>query len=233
MHIVFNEEKHLYTNSNTGEIYTSATQLLSKFKKPFDKYKHSQRVAEREGVTQQEILDRWEQMKDTSIVKGKNIHKLMENYIRFGGQEPGWSWLYSSFEKQREQIFEKYDEIHSELLLYNDEFKIAGTCDGLIESKYEFSIFDFKTNKKLSTSNPFGDYLLYPLDFLQVCEYNVYALQLSLYAYMYEKISGKRVRNLSILYLKNDYLKTFNVPYLKFEVKVMLNHYKQSKIGNE
>lgn len=232
MHIVFNEQQHSYTNTNTGERYLSATQLLSKFKKYFDKDKHSLRVAEREGVTQQEILERWEQMKDVSIVKGKNIHSLLENYIKKGQMDSGWSWLYNSFEKQKELVHREYDTIYSEKLLYDDEFKIAGTCDVLIEKDDEFSVIDFKTNKKLSTFSPFGEYLLYPIDFLQSCEYNVYALQLSLYAYMYEKIINKKVRSLNIFYLKDDKFIVYNTPYLKFEIKVMLNHYKQNSINH-
>ena len=58
--IVFNEEKHTYTNSKTDEKYISVTTLLGKYKTPFDKDKHSLRVAEREGVPQEMVLEMWE-----------------------------------------------------------------------------------------------------------------------------------------------------------------------------
>jgi len=53
--IYFDEKKHSYTNVKTNERYISATTLIGKFKKPFDTDKHSKRVADREGVSQEEI----------------------------------------------------------------------------------------------------------------------------------------------------------------------------------
>lgn len=229
--ISFNEEKHTYTHVDTGEIYVSATQLLGKFKKPFDKDKHSQRVADKRGITQQEVLQEWESITKKSIDRGKNVHNLLENYIKFGETKKDWTWLYKSFDKQRDIICDRYDYIHSEKLLWNDQFKIAGTCDVLIERDSEFCILDFKTNKKMSISNPYKEFLKPPLDFLQYCEYNLYALQLSLYAYMFEQQTNKSIKSLSILYLNEDRFIPYHTPYLKLEIKELLNYYKYNKIN--
>ena len=227
MHIKFDEQSHTYRNSKTGERYTSATQLISKFKKPFDSDFHAERVAKREGVSKEMVLEMWEHEKNKSIVRGKNYHSLLENYVRFGETEKDYSWLYKSFEKQREQLVGNCKNVHAEKLLWNDEYKLAGTCDLLYEHDNNFTIMDYKTNKAITAFSKYGEYLLPPVDFLSYCEYNVYALQLSLYAYMNEQLTNKKIRNLHILYLYEDKFISFNVPYMKLEVISMLNKHKE------
>jgi CRISPR/Cas system-associated exonuclease Cas4 (RecB family) len=59
------------------------------------------------------------------------------------------------------------------------------------------------------------------------CEYNAYSLQLSLYAYMYQSMTGKRVGKLGIAYLDSE--NKFNVyysPYLLTDVQKIINHVK-------
>ena len=233
MSVIFDKAKHIYYNDWTNEIYISATQLLSKFKKPFNRHQISLAVAKREGVSQQEILDKWDKIKDDACIKGNHLHDALEQYIRYGTVNDDYNWAYDSLEDNIINITEgTYVYKHSEKLLYNDEFKIAGTTDLLIDCGDEFCVLDFKTNKKLSTSNKYSEYLLYPLDFIQYCEYNVYALQLSLYAYMHEKETNKRVKSMRILYQQDNKLVPYYVPYMKLEVRAMLNHYIKTKYDN-
>lgn len=227
MHIKFDEATHVYRNVKSGERYTSATQLISKFKKPFDSNFHAERVAKREGVSKEMVLEMWENEKNKSIVRGKNYHSLLENYVRFGETEKDYGWLYKSFEKQREKLVGNCKNVHAEKLLWNDEYKLAGTCDLLYEHDNNFTIMDYKTNKAITAYSKYGEYLLPPVDFLSYCEYNVYALQLSLYAYMNEQLTNKKIRNLHILYLYEDKFISFNVPYMKLEVISMLNKHKE------
>lgn len=230
MSIVFDKAKHLYYNDWTNDIYISATQLLSKFKKPFDRQRISLAVAKKEGVSQQEILDKWDKIKDDACIKGNCLHDALEQYIRYGAINEEYQWAYDSLDTNVERITEgNYVYKYSEKLLFNDKFKIAGTTDLLIDCGDEFCVLDFKTNKKLSTSNKYGEYLLYPLDFIQYCEYNVYALQLSLYAFMYEKETNKRLKSMCILYQYDNQLIPYNVPYMKLEIMALLNQYDKIK----
>ena len=57
--INFDSAAHTYTNSETQEKYISVTTLLGAYKYPFDKDKHSRRVADREGVSQELVLEMW------------------------------------------------------------------------------------------------------------------------------------------------------------------------------
>lgn len=226
MEVKFDEPTHTYRNTQTGEIYTSATQLISKFKKPFDSKFHAERVAKREGVSVEMVLESWEYEKNKSIVKGKNIHSLLENYVRFGETEKDYTWLYKAFEKQRETLVGMSKKVYAEKLLWNHEYKLAGTCDLLYDHDENFTVLDYKTNKAITAFSKYNEYLLPPVDFLSYCEYNVYALQLSIYAYMYEQLSNKKIRNLHILYLNEDKFISFNVPYMKQETKLLLEAHK-------
>lgn len=228
MHINFDEKTHRYFNTITGDQYTSATQLLSLYKPKFDKDFHATRVAQREGVSKELVLSLWEHEKEKSCIKGKNFHSLLENYVKFGEMQEDYNWLYKSFEKQKEHLVGSSKKIYTEKLLWNDEFKLAGTCDLLYEHANNFTIIDYKTNKNISSYSKYGEYLLEPVDFLTNCEYNVYALQLSLYAYMFEQISNKKVRNLHILYLQEDRFIPYTVPYMKSEIISILQTHKHN-----
>jgi hypothetical protein len=109
--IVFDEKSHTYTNSSSNEKYISVTTLLGKYKSPFDKDKHSLRVAEREGVTQEMVLEMWAKENKKATDRGTKIHKLMENYVSFGEKENDYDWLYKSYDSVISYSISKYKKI--------------------------------------------------------------------------------------------------------------------------
>ena len=228
--IVFNEEAHTYTNSKTQERYISVTTLLGKYKTPFDKDKHSLRVAEREGVTQEMVLEMWQKENKKATDRGTKIHKLMENYVSFGEKTEDYDWLYKSYDKAVSYTIERFKKIYSENLLYNDEFKIAGTADLIYDHGDYFTIGDFKTNKKFNYTSDFNEHFKSPIEHLLYCEFNNYALQMSLYAYMYEISSGKKCKKIVVFYLKEDKWIPIHCNYMKSDIKNILQHYQQNKL---
>lgn len=227
--IVFNEEKHTYTNSNTDEQYISVTTLLGKYKTPFDKDKHSLRVAEREGVSQEMVLEMWEKENKRATDRGTKIHKLMENYVSFGEKVNDYDWLYKSYDKVISYSIDKFKKIYSENLLHNDEYKVAGTADLIYDHGDYFTIGDFKTNKRFNFSSDFNDHFKTPIDHLPYCEFNNYALQMSMYAYMYEIISGKKCKKIVVFYLREDKWQAIHCNYLKSDIKNILTHFNLNK----
>ena len=225
--IVFDEKSHTYTNSKTNEKYISVTTLLSEYKQPFDKDKHSLRVAEREGVSQELVLEMWEKENKKATTRGTKIHKLMENYVGFGEEESDYKWLYKSYDKVVSYSVDKFKKIHSENLLSNDEYKIAGTADLIYDHGDYFTIGDFKTNKKFNFTSTFNDFFKNPIEHLTYCEFNNYALQMSMYAYMYEKTSGRRCKKIIVFYLDEDKWRPIHCNYLKSDIQNILNHYAQ------
>tara|TARA_R110001606_G_scaffold34662_2_gene101973 strand:- start:48 stop:740 length:693 start_codon:yes stop_codon:yes gene_type:complete len=227
--IKFNEKSHTYTHVDTKERFISVTTLLGKYKKPFDKELHARRVSDREGVPIDMVLEMWESEKNKACDRGNKIHKLLEDYIEYGEMDDNHNWLYKTYDKSVEWYVDKFDKILSENVVYNEEFKVAGMADLIYEHKNgEFTVGDFKTNKKFRFSSPFGERLLAPVDHLHNCEFNIYALQLSMYAYLYEQMTGKKCRKCVIFYLKDDKFKPYHVNYLKSDIKAIL---KQSLIN--
>lgn len=223
--IKFDKKTHKYIDETTGRELISATTLIGKYKKPFDKKEHATRVANREGLEVDFVLDMWEKEKNRACDYGTNIHEVMENYLTEGTKEKKHTSLYESFDKWK-HIFKGYPDLLCEEKLYDLDNFIAGTADLIYENKNYFIVGDFKTNKAFNFFSPYNEYMLEPMNHLSACEFNTYALQLSLYAFMYERLSKKKCSGLVIMYKdKTDKFYPIRVNYLKAEVLVLIKHY--------
>lgn len=225
--VTFKEDSHQYFNER-GEEYTSVTRMLHEYTTPFAEDAIAAKVAKKEGVTKEEILAKWKEANTTACDFGTEIHLLMENYIKTSEKGETEYDLYKSFD----EILKAYCGVArwnllSEVLLWDDEYKIAGTSDIIVNlNEHEFAVGDFKTNKKLNFYSPFGNIMAYPVDHLSDCNFSVYSLQLSVYAYFYERLSGKRCRNTFLLYLNDGKWSYISANYLKYEVMALLRHFK-------
>jgi hypothetical protein len=225
--LVFDPVSHSYKNEFTGEFYTSATTLIHKYKKPFDTEKMAARVAKKEGITVEEVKAKWKEGNDKSKDYGTELHTVIEQYLKTGIVESSYTDFVQSYIDL--DIVTRKDELLVEERLYSHEYKIAGTADIIRNEKDGgFSVFDLKTNKKFNLYNPYNEFLLAPLQHLTASEYSIYSLQLSLYAYMYQHLTGRRVNNIGVTYYDRNINKFFYypMPYMKFEIKALLEHYR-------
>ena len=222
MKIKFNEATHTYTHGDTGERFISVTTLLGKYKQPFDRQGHSKRVADREGVSQEMVLEMWEEEKNRACKRGTDIHKILEDYIRYGDVKDNYGWLCKSYDKAAERSIDSFKDVLCEERIYDEEHMVAGTADLIYEHKNEFTVGDFKTNKRFEFSSLYSERLKDPVSHLHNCEFNFYGLQLSLYAYLYERMTSKRCRKCVIFYLKDDRFLSHHVNYMKSEVEAIL-----------
>lgn len=227
--LVFDPIAHSYKNEFTGEIYASASAVLSKFKKPFDADAVAERVAKKRKCTVAEVKAEWKQANDFSKDYGTEIHAVIEQYNKLGTYDIKYVDMIQAY-IDLDIIDSKRDNLLVEQQVYNHEHKIAGTADIIrIEDKGGFSVFDFKTNKRFNLYSQYNDYLLSPVDHLPSCEYSNYGLQLSLYAYMYQGITGRKVNQLGIIYYDRENVKFTHYPvnYMKHEIVSMLNTLKK------
>jgi len=222
--LVFVEISHNYKNEFTGDLYTSATTLLHKFKKPFDADKMAERVAKKEKTTVEEIKAKWKKSNDESKDYGTRIHAAIEQYNKLGTYDMDYVDVVQAYIDLN--LINKHDELLVEHQVYTHEHRIAGTADIIrLEDKGGFSIFDIKTNKKFNLYNQYNEYLLSPVEHLSASEYSIYSLQLSLYAYMYQGITGRKVNQLGVVYYDRNECKFIHYPmnYMKHEIKAILN----------
>ena len=198
---------------------------------------------------QQDILDEWEDINKKSCERGTKIHAQLENSFYTAGsnitlKKFGIGGKFSC-KKDYNELDLDYG-IYPEYLIYYDNPKldlhIAGQIDLLVKNGNDIVIIDHKTNKKIDLKGFYNnatrtsEKLNYPLGSLDNCNYNVYQLQLSTYAWMLQKINPDFViKDLILNHYDHDNNNTlYHCTYLKDEVEKMLKHFvKLNKIEKQ
>lgn len=223
--IIFDPVKHIYTNSDTNKQYISVTRLLGKYKPVFEQEKIAAMVAYRRKVSVEEILAEWEKIKNDACDYGTAFHAIVEEFNKHGTFEPENEAIINELKKMGS--FKVSDGTLIEHCVYNHEFQVAGTADIIQPCGEFFDVVDFKTNKHFTFESKYDKFLLNPVNHLTESDYSIYSLQLSTYAYFYERLSGRKARSLYVLYFDKE-LKTFkkvSMPYLLNDVKNILTAY--------
>ena len=222
--IKYYDEPHTYYIGDKK--MTSATQLISKFKQKFDSNYWSEKKAEERGITQEEILKEWKDKSEYSCEKGNLFHEYAENYLNnkifpypeervkriLGNNDvkEDYDKLLILFNKFYEESYSKLIPIKSEVIVGDEELEICGMVDQLFwnSKSEELQIWDWKTNKAIKRNNKWQQFKE-PLSHLDVCEFNTYSLQLSLYRYIIEKNTN--------LKLGDSYIVWFNEKNTNYE----------------
>lgn len=163
-------------------------------------------------ITEHELRHTWQTMAKTGCELGTETHDYMEYYN--GIKIPDTpqkiagvkflTWLFSqTYINTEGKLERRYEIIAKELRMYSITFKFAGTADLIVADKMlrTIVIFDYKTNKDLFKT--FG-YLKAPFEFLEMHPYNKYQLQLSYYHLIFEEMTGIKVSERVLVYLKAD-----------------------------
>ena len=241
--ILFDPDKHRYT-TRLGKELTSVTRVIKKIIIPFDRdgisYNMAKQLAYKEGIgvkeAQKRILDQWDSKLISATNRGNFIHNNLEKYLLTGECD-------STLDKavtQLQSVFKGGHRYYTEARTYVLSYMVAGMGDLVVQrqrgkqSIYDF--YDYKTNeargiqfdsinRKKTPVKHYNRFLMSPLDHLEDCNYNHYALQLSLYAFMAQITWGLNIGKLAILYIDNDLkLNQYPVPYMKMEVIALLKH---------
>lgn len=231
----FDAAKHTYTDPSEKFQYCSVTRWVEKFKYPFDEQEMAKRVAKKEGVPVETVLEVWAKKRNDSTEFGTRLHKALEIFCTKG------KVLYPEFK----EILLEFKNLNISLdkktclfekLVYDRKLKIAGTSDIIVQNKDKrtFNVYDFKSNKKFRYISPFGYNMLDPLNNYPCAEFFTYSLQLSMYAYLYRLMTGLEPLRLKIFWYERffpeDYSKTdgrwriINVPFLEEEIVKCLAH---------
>jgi len=234
--VVFTENGHTYTID--GKPATSVTTFIGKFKKPFERDFWAHRTAQKENVELQDILDKWDSISLRACNKGSKFHAFAENYINnkilpnsiydFDIDIEAYNKIESHFLKFYEESKENLIPISSELCVGSSKLGICGMVDQLYYSNTVegLVIFDWKTNKKLNTTNRFDNWMLDPISHLPECEFTTYSLQLSLYRYIIELETNLEIKDCYIVWFneKNDSYKLIKCDDLRKEIMDMLDY---------
>lgn len=191
---------------------------------------------------QQAILDAWDEENRKSCERGTKIHADLENSfykkkkdIDISKFEIGGKFV---CEKNRTSL-DLENGIYPEYLISriseDGKLRIAGQIDLLVKKGNKIVIGDWKTNKKIETKSFFNSKtkssvkMKFPLNNLDDVNYWHYALQLSTYAWMIQKLNPEfEIEDLVLVHFDHsDNMTVYHLPYLKDEVIRMLNHFKK------
>lgn len=182
-----------------------------------------------------EFLKEWDENRDNAAKAGTKFHKAREaetkkdllfddTFIPVIGGDDVLSLNRLSGKKIT-------DGLCTEMLLYDDELEIAGQADWVLLKDGEVFIKDYKTSKEIKMK-PFGEeVLLHPLESFPNCNFYIYSIQLSLYAFILER-AGYKISRLTIEHIDRstfETIATYPTKYHREAVIKLLTHYCASR----
>jgi len=235
---------HRYHHRVTGKIYKSVTTTLSSIEPHFDVEGVSLAITKQPdnakqeryiGLSQQEIIDYWQMLNDEANIYGTMVHDIVERYLLAN------CWYFPPDTDQgifEQKVIDSLNELNidkgiamwPERILFLEQFELAGMSDLIIDHENDFfSVLDWKTNRDFGYWNYYGYETLHPpFNHYQACQYSIYTLQLSVYAYMYEFETGKKCRDIMIGYWDKEKMSFSKIPviYVKHDAKKLIDmHY--------
>jgi ATP-dependent exoDNAse (exonuclease V) beta subunit len=210
MSIIFTEEDHSYKSSNQDNSidWISVTTLTSFFKEPFDAKKIAQKVSKRKnskwyGMTPKKIQEVWKKESERAMALGTFYHNQREDDLcslasieRNGTTVP----IFTPITKDKGVKIspkQKLDPgVYPEHMVYLKSAGICGQSDLVEVVAGKVSIIDYKTNKEIKMQSyvdweGISQKMQFPVNHLDDCNFNHYALQLSIYMYIILKHNPK------------------------------------------
>ena len=249
----FFENGHYYTYKDK-QVGISVTRYISQFENEFDSDTLSQKVADKNGISQFEVLNEWKRKGEYSCLKGTAIHEwLQDNYAnreyKFDlSQLEEYPEYYKieDIEHLKQMAIDFINDYKNRYILIGDEilcgipdFDIASAIDLLFYDTInnEVVLADIKTNTDLKGWKNTPSYvkkMLQPLEDIKDITFEHYKIQLSIYRYFLEEYAHIPISdNMFIVYL-SEKEKSYNIiqiPYLKNEVEKILKLRRANKMA--
>ncbi len=216
---------HQYFDAE-GRQYMSVSRLLNLMSERFEDTIAYSRADEATKAV-------WRQKGEDARNHGTRIHEALELYNQTGQillENKDLEVAIKSITAE----YRDYNKTHDEICLYNEKYRVAGTTDKICvisnRKDSQVDLADFKTNvsKGIYYFSEYGKRMFAPFEHLQDCNYVKYSFQLSIYAYFFEQLTGRKVRQMFIHFVPPDMSKHQKIPvlYLKHEVDLLLETYK-------
>lgn len=203
--IKFVEDGHKYTNLDDADTFQwiSVTKLVEQFKEPFNKEEVALKCSKGKnpkyaGKDPKEIIAAWDKENQRATSLGSWYHAQREKatlecntITRDGIELPIINPLHDGKIKiAPEQNLA--EGIYPEHLVYLRSASICGQADRVEIVNGRIDVYDYKTSKEIKMrGHEFWDgtrkMMIGPLRHLEDCEFNHYALQLSIYMYIIQK----------------------------------------------
>ena len=218
---IFIEDGHYYL-CNGKRVGISTTGLIGQYENHFDSETISQQVANKRGVSQQEILEEWRIENLHSTIKGSMVHEFAQSLWEGKEYKFDYSNIPSEIDIERlkndvnklipqainfyNDYKDMYELIGCEVFLGDEDFDECGATDQILYNKYTggIAIIDYKTNKEIKRESYKHQKMLIPLHKYDDCNYIHYSIQLSGYKYKFEKNTELKVDETFIVYFSTS-----------------------------
>ena len=242
----FFESDHHYEYKEQ-QVGISVTKLIETYTNEFNSETIAEKVAAKEGKSTQEILNEWKAKNEWSCLKGQKSHEFAQNLWKGELYQPSiknaveWQKkALESIQTQAKQFYndfcDKLEHIADEFIIGSEEYDIASAIDHLFVNRMtqELVLVDYKTNTDIHKNEKYAKNMKVPLHNLKDTTLNHYAIQLSIYKYLVEKYTGLQVSEMFIVWFseQNKTYEIINVPYLKTEIKKILENRRIKKMNS-
>tara|TARA_R110000868_G_scaffold85331_7_gene240197 strand:- start:417 stop:1232 length:816 start_codon:yes stop_codon:yes gene_type:complete len=268
--IIFTAEDHKYESIDTENKinWISVTSLVSLFKLPFEKEEIAQKCSINKkskwyGLTPEKILEHWGNTNKTALNLGSWYHDQREqdtiacDTIQRLGKDLSIVKPLIDGDKKIAPDQSMVEGIYPEHMVYLESAGVCGQADRVEVVQDTLNVFDYKTNKEIKMKG-FKSWqgivtkMLHVCSHLDECNYNHYALQLSIYMYIMLKHNPNlKAGRIVLEHIKFEIdsvdewdnplyaydaqgdpivkeVKTYELPYLKKEVQRMFEYYKKN-----
>lgn len=220
------QDTHEYVLKTMPDLkFKSVTTVVGSFFEPFDEVKIATHLCNTNPkymkMKPEELISIWHRSRD----HGSEIHKEIELFID-EDIKPSEPKAESALKWLKNYCMKSDIDIFTEVIVYSTELQIAGTVDILAYDKSAdvYEIIDWKTSKEIKTVSFKGKMGNHPVTSnMMDCNFNHYALQLSMYRYLLENYHGVKVRNQLIGHLEDDQCTSYITPYFTEEISAILS----------
>jgi hypothetical protein len=201
MELQFTAQNHKYQSINDPDKkWLSATSVIGLFKPKFDKLAQAQKSAANKkskwyGMSIDDIIDTWDTENKRAVDLGSWYHDQREKELiacdtvqREGINLP----IIRPIEQDGVKLSPDQNltpGIYPEHLVYLKSARICGQADRIEVVGNKVNIYDYKTNKEIKLKGytsweGITNMMTGPLNHLEDCNFNHYAIQMSLYMYI-------------------------------------------------
>lgn len=273
MSIIFNAEEHSYKSLNPEENinWVSVTTVVSSLKQPFDAKAVAQKVTKKKnskwyGLDPIIVQQIWTNEADRSTTDGTWYHNQREDDLcsfasieREGVTVPVFKPSGENNGLRTAPLQKLEPGVYPEHMVYLKSAGLCGQSDLVEVVNGKVNIIDYKTNKEIKMKGftnweGITEKMLVPVNGLDDCHFNHYALQLSIYMYIILKHNPKlKPGKIFIHHVKFEIEREDNwgypiskkdesgnpivkevivipIPYLVDEVQAVIHHMKDNPI---
>ncbi len=181
------------------------------------------------GMTKDEIKKLWKDNREDSLEKGIKLHKQIEDYYNKTLDIIPDTTEFSYFLNFEEDICDIMDPYKTEYMIYDKEYKVAGTVDMIfsLRGTDKYVIYDWKRTKKNICHEPHYGKTAIPefVSHLEDTPYVRYSLQLNMYKYILEKNYNISIDGvyIAVFYPENENYRKIEALDLQTEVEDIFN----------